>query len=182
MEIPRKFRGSKFFQGLVAAILKFDSAVAKKKGGGEILASLNDSPQLYLARYPRRAVYLGVHKRISRISRRSVLAPVCTSDVSPFCAHPSLPPRAIYGATGARYLVFRSSTTADVPQRCCSVFSRSFAGGACKLPNRNRSEKEIVAPPSFLFDTFGEIKAVESVCFARPDIPPLSTGNNTMRG
>lgn len=88
----------------------------------------------------------GIHKRISRISRRSnVTNPdLC---VSRFVIRPL---SALCGATGERYLVFRSWTTADVPQRSCVPSSRSFAPSrGCKLPNRRSSEKKSFSPLRF---------------------------------
>lgn len=139
MEIRAEFQGKQIFPGLVATILKFDRMEREMhaRASSNTIVSRQVSAKWRL---------FGIHKRISRISRRSnVTNPdLC---VSRFVIRPL---SALCGATGERYLVFRSWTTADVPQRSCVPSSRSFAPSrGCKLPNRRSSEKKSFSPLRF---------------------------------
>lgn len=149
MEIPRKFRGSKFFQRLVPAILKFDSDRGEegREGDSRILERFATIVSREVSAKGRLFEY--TQTNFSNISSPT-LAPVCYRCFSVLCNLAPSPPRALYGATGVRYLVFRSSTTADVPQRCCSVFS--FLCWRClQTAEPQPLGKEIAAPPGFSF-------------------------------
>lgn len=126
MEIRGEFRGEIYFSGARERDIKVRQGTEKMVSHFWTVAV-----QLRLPRCSQKRVYL-TYKRISRIScRRCHL--VCL-DVS-FC-NPAL-----RGETGKRYLVFRSQTTADVPQRCCSVFS--FLSSCClRTPRSNRRMPE----------------------------------------
>lgn len=97
MEIRAEFQGKQIFPGLVATILKFDRMEREMhaRASSNTIVSRQVSAKWRL---------FGIHKRISRISRRSnVTNPdLC---VSRFVIRPL---SALCGATGERYLVFRS--------------------------------------------------------------------------
>lgn len=92
-----EFQGKQIFPGLVATILKFDRMEREMhaRASSNTIVSRQVSAKWRL---------FGIHKRISRISRRgNVTNPdLC---VSHFVIRPL---SALCGATGERYLVFRS--------------------------------------------------------------------------
>lgn len=99
--------GKQIFPGLVATILKFDRMEREMhaRASSNTIVSRQVSAKWRL---------FGIHKRISRIFRWGNVTNPTDLCVSRFVIRPL---SALCGATGERYLVFRSWTTADVPQR-----------------------------------------------------------------